>query len=129
MPPPVGLTAIDVLAVVPNVTSPAIEIVCSGARVPCIVVVVLFVIEPVPVRAPCGHMFTLAALTVPSLSMCNRPVPPGPLTLPPIDNAPPVVKLESAPETLIVPLDPALKPTLANVPFVMWPPPVMLNVP
>jgi hypothetical protein len=36
-----------------------------------------------------------------------------------MDNAPPVLKIESAPETVSVPLAPGLKPTLANVPFVM----------
>lgn len=78
----------NVLAVAANITLPAIEIVCSGTSVPCIVVVV-FVIEPVPVKLPGLHTLTLAALTVPPLSMCNRPVPPAPLTLLPIDNTPP----------------------------------------
>ena len=119
LPPPAGVTVVTVLAVAPNVTLPAIEMVCSGASVPWIVVVVLFMIEPLPVRVPVSQMLTLAALTVPPLSMCSDPVPPGPLTLPPIDNAPPVLNSESAPETLSVPVAPALKPTLANVPLVM----------
>ena len=114
-----GVTVTTVWAVDPNVTLPAIEIVCSGESVPWIAVVVLLVIEPVPVSVPGSHMLRLAALIVPPSSMCNRPVPPGPPTLPPIDNAPPVLKSESAPETLSVPVAPTLKPTLANVPFVI----------
>jgi hypothetical protein len=92
-------------------------------------VFVLLVIEPVPVKVPGLHMLMLAALTVPPLSMFSTPVPPGPLTLPPIDNTPPVVKTDPAPETLSVPIAPPLKPILANVPFVMWPPPVIVSVP
>src|SRR5205814_10471192 len=113
-PPPGGVSVIEVLAVGPNVTLPAIEIVCSGASAPCIVVVVLFVIEPVPVNVPGCHTLTLAALTVPPLPMCNRPVPPAPLTLPPIDNAPPVLKTESAPATSSVALALAQEPSVAN---------------
>lgn len=118
-PPPAGVILITVLAVAPNVTLPAIEIVCSGASVPCIVVVVLFVIEPVPVSVPVSHMLRLVALIVPPLWISMRPVPPGPLTLPPMDNAPPVPNSEPASDTLSVPVAPTLNPTLAKVPLVM----------
>lgn len=54
-----------VLAVAPNVTLPAIEIVCSGASIPFIVVAVLLEIEPLPVSVPVSHMLRVEALTVP----------------------------------------------------------------
>jgi len=119
LPPPAGVTITAVLAVGPNVTLPAIEIVCSGASMPWIVVVVLLVIEPVPVSVPGSHMLRVAAPTVPPLSRCSKPVPPPPPALPPIDNAPPVLKSDPVPETLSVPVAPTLNPTLANVPFVI----------
>ncbi len=129
LPFPAGVTVIAVLALEPNVVSPAIEMVCSGAMVPSIEVVVVLIIAPLPVTVPESQTFRLEALTVPPLSKCKNPVPPGPLTFPPMDNAPPVLKTEPRPETVIVPVEPVLKPTLVNVPFVIWLPLVIASVP